>query len=108
MPRVKLTDHDRYLIRELAKEGLSSREIAEKFEVNKSTIERLVSDKIWGKQKNGAKTTPTKSYRYVENKPSFWSPEACISRAMLLRQNYHRRSYPEIGSREGKERDIYL
>lgn len=107
MPRIKLTDHDRYLIRELAKEGLSSREIAEKFEVNKSTIERLVSDRIWGKN-NGTKTTPAKSSGDAKTEPSHRPPETPVSRTMLVRQNYHRSVYPEIGSRERKERYIYL
>jgi IS30 family transposase len=107
MARVKLTAHDRDLIRELAKEGLSAVEIADKFEVHKSTIERLVSNKIWGKQ-NAAKTAPTESSGVTPEKFGVWQPEARFSRSVFLRQNYHRSVYPEIGSRERKKGYIYL
>jgi hypothetical protein len=107
MARVKLTPHDRYLIRELAKEGLSAAEIADKFEVHKSTIERLVSSKIWGKQ-DAAKTAPAESSGVAPEQFGVWKPEARFSRTMLVRQNYHRSVYPEIGSRERKKGYIYL
>ncbi len=107
MARVKLTAHDRDLIRELAKEGLSAAEIADKFEVHKSTIERLVSSKIWGKQ-NATKTAPAESSAVAPEQFGAWKPEARFSRSVFLRQNYHRSVYPEIGSRERKKGYIYL
>jgi IS30 family transposase len=46
-PRARLTDHDVCLIRALAAEGLSSRVMAQKFEVGKSTITRVVNRQSW-------------------------------------------------------------
>lgn len=40
--RAKLTDHDVDLIRDLRDEGLTYQEIADKFEVSKSTIRDIV------------------------------------------------------------------
>ena len=43
----KLDPEDVILIRELHKEGLSLQEIAEKFEVTKTNVSKIVNRKIW-------------------------------------------------------------
>ena len=47
MPRVKLDKDDVRLIRALWKEGIKVAEIAEKFEVNKYTIYRVLKRITW-------------------------------------------------------------
>jgi DNA-directed RNA polymerase specialized sigma24 family protein len=42
-PRAKLTDHEVDLIRELAEEGMTHREIAAKFDVTKDAIKSIGS-----------------------------------------------------------------
>lgn len=43
----KLTEHDVYLIKGLIKEGLTVREIAEKFEVSKYIISKIKNGHTW-------------------------------------------------------------
>ena len=43
----KLDPEDVVLIRELHKEGLTLHEIAEKFEVTKTNVSKIVNRKIW-------------------------------------------------------------
>lgn len=43
----KLDPEDVIFIRELHKEGLSLQEIAEKFEVTKTNVSKIVNRKIW-------------------------------------------------------------
>jgi len=45
--RSKLTAHDVFLIKALLDEGLKTSDIAEKFEVNRSTINRIRSGDSW-------------------------------------------------------------
>ena len=47
MPRIKLEEHDVRLIRALWNEGIPVKEIAEKFEVDKYTIYRVIKRITW-------------------------------------------------------------
>ena len=44
----KLDPEDVVLIRELHKEGLKMQAIADKFEVTKTNVSKIVNKKIWG------------------------------------------------------------
>lgn len=45
-PRAKLSDHEVDLIRELAEDGMSYQQIAEKFECSRSTVQAIVECRI--------------------------------------------------------------
>lgn len=47
-PRAKLTSHDVRLMRQLNREGLTTRQIAAKFDVTQRTAWNVVTRETWG------------------------------------------------------------